>query len=246
MKRKNLIVLTMILAFMIAVPTTVSAASNCSQSNNNYSTLLYYLNMTKNCNNTDTNSSANMDTLKQLLTEYSKQNCNNGSQGSNDQEKPEVTPEKPTPVTPPDSGNSGETGTETQPTTTAEAYAKEVLDLVNEERAAAGLSALTLSDDLTYAATLKSKDMVKNNYFSHTSPTYGSPFDLISSLGIKYSYAGENIAMGYQTPAVVMNAWMNSSGHKANILNANYTQMGLGYVVNSSGQPYWTQLFMKP
>jgi uncharacterized YkwD family protein len=92
-------------------------------------------------------------------------------------------------------------------------------------------------------ATVKSQDMVNNNYFSHTSPTYGSPFDLMKKYGVTYRTAGENIAMGQTTPAQVMEGWMNSSGHRANILNSSYTKIGVGTVQNSSGRYYWTQHF---
>ncbi|EBK2060154.1 hypothetical protein AAL85_25555, partial [Salmonella enterica subsp. enterica serovar Typhi] len=78
-----------------------------------------------------------------------------------------------------------------------------------------------------------------NNYFSHTSPTYGSPFDMMKKFGIKFGYAGENIAMGQKTPAEVVNAWMNSEGHRANILNANYNLIGVGYY-----NGYWAQEFV--
>ena len=74
----------------------------------------------------------------------------------------------------------------------------------------------------------------------HESPTYGSPFEMLTSFGISYRAAGENIAMGYSTPEAVINAWMNSSGHRANILNANYTTIGVGYVADGN---YWTQEF---
>jgi uncharacterized protein YkwD len=83
--------------------------------------------------------------------------------------------------------------------------------------------------------------MVDNGYFSHTSPTYGSPFQMIRAFGLSYRTAGENIAYGYTTPQAVVNGWMNSSGHRANILSSSYTQIGVGYV--SQGN-YWTQLFL--
>ena len=83
--------------------------------------------------------------------------------------------------------------------------------------------------------------MADNRYFSHTSPTYGSPFQMIKNFGISYRTAGENIAAGQRTPKAVVDAWMNSSGHRANILNASYTQIGVGYV--ASGH-YWTQMFI--
>jgi uncharacterized YkwD family protein len=120
-------------------------------------------------------------------------------------------------------------------------FEQQVVTLVNQQRTALGLAPLTLSSELSNVARTKSQDMSDNNYFSHTSPTYGSPFDMLTSFGISYSSAGENIAMGYQTPEAVVSAWMNSPGHRANILNASYTQIGVGYV--SSGN-YWTQEFI--
>ena len=92
-------------------------------------------------------------------------------------------------------------------------------------------------------ATIKSQDMAQNNYFSHTSPTYGSPFDLMKKYGISYRTAGENIAMGQTSPSQVMNGWMNSEGHRANILNSSFTKIGVGVVQNASGRYYWTQHF---
>jgi uncharacterized YkwD family protein len=86
--------------------------------------------------------------------------------------------------------------------------------------------------------------MANLNYFSHTSPTYGSPFDMMKQFGISYSAAGENIAEGQQTPSDVMQAWMNSSGHKANILSSSYTQIGVGIAKNSGGSLIWTQQFI--
>lgn len=140
----------------------------------------------------------------------------------------EVTPPVVTPDKPADQGSSS-------------SYAQQVLDLVNEQRAANGLQSLTLSSSLSAVAQAKAQDMKDNNYFSHNSPTYGSPFDMMKTFGISYRTAGENIAMGYATPKAVVTAWMNSSGHRANILNANYTQMGIGYVATGN---YWSQMFI--
>ncbi len=120
------------------------------------------------------------------------------------------------------------------------AYELEVIRLVNIERAKYGLRELTYSKELSDGARMKSADMQKLGYFSHTSPTYGSPFDQMRSLGISYRSAGENIAMGYSTPEAVVNAWMNSEGHRANILSAKYTEIGVGYVQNGN---YCTQWF---
>ena len=111
--------------------------------------------------------------------------------------------------------------------------------LVNEHRKENGLKPLTISSDLSVKARIKSRDMLENNYFNHISPTYGSPFDLMKSLGITYRTAGENIAMGYKTAEAVVNAWMNSPSHRANILSSNYTSMGIGHV-----NGYWTQWFI--
>lgn len=126
------------------------------------------------------------------------------------------------------------------------AFQKRVIELVNEERAAYGLPALKENAELDKVATMKSEDMAKLNYFSHTSPTYGSPFEMLTNLGINYTAAGENIAMGQPTPESVMDAWMNSEGHRANILNSNFTHIGVGIVKNSRGQYIWTQTFLRP
>ncbi len=118
----------------------------------------------------------------------------------------------------------------------------EVVRLVNIERQKAGLAPLKASSQLSNVARMKSKDMADKNYFSHTSPTYGSPFDMMKQFGITYRTAGENIAKGYLSPTSVMNGWMNSSGHKANILNSSFGTIGVGaYKVGST--IYWTQMF---
>jgi len=96
---------------------------------------------------------------------------------------------------------------------------------------------------LTAIANEKARDMAENNYFSHTSPTYGSPFQMLQQYGIRYRTAGENIAAGQKTPEEVMNSWMNSSGHRANILNPAYTEIGIGYFAGGSYGSYWTELF---
>ena len=120
-------------------------------------------------------------------------------------------------------------------------YEKEVIRLVNEARAKNGLSALTENWELSRVARYKSQDMKDNNYFSHTSPTYGSPFNMMKNFGISYKSAAENIAKGQQTPQAVVNAWLNSSGHRANIMNPSFTQIGVGYVKSGN---YWTQMFI--
>ena len=122
------------------------------------------------------------------------------------------------------------------------AYEAEVIRLVNEIRQENGLQPLSANWELSRVARYKSQDMRDNGYFSHNSPTYGTPFQMIKAFGLSYRAAGENIAKGYPTPQAVVNGWMNSSGHRANILNASYTQIGVGYVPQGN---YWTQMFIR-
>lgn len=177
--------------------------------------------------------------------------------------KPEVTPDVPntTPSIPGNSDNENNNNnnnntennsgsTEEKPSTTPNtnnsdfaSYQQQVLELVNKERSKNGLSPLTLDYSLSNVATKKSQDMINKNYFDHTSPTYGSPFDMMNKFGISYRTAGENIAMGQTTPQQVMNSWMNSEGHRKNILNPNFTELGVGIASNGSSL-YWTQMFI--
>lgn len=120
-------------------------------------------------------------------------------------------------------------------------FEQEVIHLVNEIRAENGLKALAYDWELGRVARFKSQDMKDNRYFAHNSPVYGTPFQMIKNFGISFRSAGENIARGYSTPQAVVNGWMNSSGHRANILNPNYTHIGVGYV---AGGHYWTQMFI--
>ncbi|MGA9225520.1 MAG: CAP domain-containing protein [Mesobacillus sp.] len=128
------------------------------------------------------------------------------------------------------------------PTNTAvSAYEQKVVELTNQERAKNGLKPLALDTALSKVAREKSRDMQNKGYFSHTSPTYGSPFDMMKKFGITYRSAGENIAMGQPTPEAVVKAWMNSAGHRANILNSSYTHIGVGHIASGN---YWTQMFI--
>lgn len=128
---------------------------------------------------------------------------------------------------------------------TAESYTYEVVKLVNQERSKVGLPPLKENWELSRVARYKSEDMIEKNYFSHTSPTYGSPFQMMKDFGISYQAAGENIAAGQRTPAEVVEAWMNSEGHRKNILSPTYTEIGVGYVKGGSYGHYWTQMFIK-
>lgn len=125
------------------------------------------------------------------------------------------------------------------------AQENEVIRLVNVERAKKGLPALKANWQLSRVARYKSEDMANKGYFSHTSPTYGSPFKMMEDFGIKFTAAGENIAMGQQTARDVMNAWMNSPGHRNNILSPSFTEIGVGLAKGPNGRLYWTQMFIK-
>jgi uncharacterized YkwD family protein len=124
------------------------------------------------------------------------------------------------------------------------AFQKEVTDLVNVERTNRGLKPLKLDAELSSVATKKSEDMVNKKYFAHNSPTYGSPFDMMKQFGISYRSAGENIAMGQENPKEVVNSWMNSQGHRENILNPDFTNIGVGIAKDNNGSIYWTQMFV--
>ena len=130
------------------------------------------------------------------------------------------------------------------PTGGEEALSSEVTDvlaLVNGERAAAGLSALTLDSKLCALADIRAKEIVQS--FSHTRPNGTSCFTVFGENGVSYRYAGENLAYGQTSAKAVMNAWMNSSGHRANILGKNFGKIGIScYIAN--GRKYWVQLFM--
>ena len=129
--------------------------------------------------------------------------------------------------------------------TTASKYAAEVLRLVNVERQKENLAPLKNSSSLAAVAVAKSKDMRDKNYFDHTSPTYGTLAEMAKKFNISYTMLGENIAAGQSAPAAVVKSWMNSPGHKANILNARYTHIGIGYAAGGSWNHYWTQLFLR-
>ena len=123
--------------------------------------------------------------------------------------------------------NNSNTGTQTSQMNADE---QEVLNLINKQRTDNGLAALKNDNEVQKVARIKAQDMVNNNYFSHQSLTYGAPFDMLKSFKITYKSAGENIA-GNSTNNGAVTAWMNSSGHRANILNGSYNYTGIGVVV---------------
>ncbi|MEL7658041.1 MAG: CAP domain-containing protein [Bacillota bacterium] len=236
------ITLTLVMLLVMAVPTQAFAAEKCDiQSNiiknNNYSNI--YQQLTK-------------QSGKAVIPSQSTEQEKSAAQSIQVKQAPKAAPVKsavpattaapakstaptaaPAKSTAPTSANIG-------------AYEQQVVDLVNKERAAAGLPALKVNTALANVAEKKAEDLRDKNYFAHQSPTYGSPFDMMKQFGISYSAAGENIAKGQRTPAEVMNGWMNSPGHKANILNSNFTEIGVGYVTDSNGAGYWVQHFIRP
>lgn len=150
---------------------------------------------------------------------------------------------EPSPTAP--GGDDDESGTADPVVPTSGRFAAQVLALTNSARREAGCKPLAENAKLAAAAQAHSEDMAEKDYFAHDSRDGRSPFDRIKDAGYSFGAAAENIAMGQQTPAAVMDAWMDSSGHRANILNCTYTQLGVGYAAGS-GSPYWTQDFGKP
>lgn len=161
-------------------------------------------------------------------------------------EQPDETPDN-TPQLPDDSipEETPDNGTEQAPEeddngTSQVDFASQVVELVNAERAKYGLSALTVDAKVQQAALVRAKESAQS--FSHTRPNGSSFSTALTEAGVSYRRAGENIAYGQRTPQQVMNAWMNSSGHRANILNEDFTTIGVGYTV-INGTAYWAQLF---
>ncbi|MGM7680697.1 CAP domain-containing protein [Cytobacillus sp. Hm23] len=190
--------------------------------------------------------------IQQLLQQLSKQyniKLDIPTQPSNEEQSnntPIDTPIEEAPVVqPPTSApTQPEKPQAEQPQEESSALSKfelQVVELTNVERAKSGLSALKIDESLSKVARTKSADMQSNKYFDHNSPTYGSPFDMMKKFGITYKSAGENIAYGQKTPQDVVNAWMNSEGHRKNILNSSFTHIGVGYVEQGN---YWTQMFI--
>ncbi len=158
---------------------------------------------------------------------YSFQPANNQPAGSQSQGGVSAVPPQaaPTPVS-----NTGINRT-----------AMQVIELTNNERRKHGLAPLTADSALSKVAQTKTNEMNRKHYFSHTSPSYGSPFDMMRDFGVTYRTAGENIAMGQRTAQQVVMAWMNSEGHRKNILSRSYTKIGVGYTATGN---YWSQMFI--
>lgn len=144
---------------------------------------------------------------------------NNSGNGSTEESTPEETPDS------------------------EHAFIREVVRLVNAERAKEGLSPLTINTNVQAAAMVRAKEC--EQLFSHTRPNGSSFSTALKEQNVSYRSAGENIAWGQRSPEEVMNAWMNSSGHRANIMNPNFTTIGVGYYENTKGTDYWCQIFTR-
>ena len=142
-----------------------------------------------------------------------------------------------------ENNTSAKPNTNTNTTASLSSDEQEVFNLINQQRQQNGLSALSINSEVQNVARIKAKDMVDKNYFSHTSPTYGSPFDMLKSFKISYNTAGENIA-GNSSNSGAVTAWMNSSGHRANILNSSFNQTGIGVVSSPKYGKIYVQMFI--
>lgn len=197
-----------------------------------------------NGNNQDNNQGGNMEDNNQGNNNQDKDDNNPGNDNNQDQDKDDNNQDNNNNQ---DQDKDDNNQNDDNNSSNINGFSKEqveVLNLVNKERKANGLKPLTLNKELSNVANIKSRDMIEKGYFDHTSPTYGSPFDMMKKFNISYNTAGENIAMGQKTPSEVMNSWMNSSGHRANILNSTYTELGVGIQKDSNGTIYWTQMFI--
>lgn len=163
-------------------------------------------------------------------------------------ETPETKPETPTPdtekepETPETDTSTPETPEQGEDEGSEKTFERQVADLVNQERKKAGLSEIVFDESASAAALVRAKEIEAS--FAHTRPD-GRSFDTaLTDAGISFRSAGENIAWGQKTPQEVVEAWMNSSGHRANILGKNFTRLGVGYYQNPLGRAYWVQLFL--
>lgn len=229
-------------AILGTVSTTAYAKTSTSNTNSYKYTVYtnsfkYKYQFDKNCNNSGSNNSTSKPNNNNSgNTNNNTGNNNSGNTNNNTGNNNSGSTNNNTGNTNTGNNNSGSSSNSVL------AIEKEVANLVNAERQKAGLKPLTLDSSISNVARTKSQDMADKKYFDHNSPTYGSPFDMMKKFGINYNAAGENIAMGQTTAKAVMNAWMNSPGHRANILSSKFGKIGVGYVIKN-GTPYWTQMF---
>ncbi len=212
------------IAAVLFTGTTVFAAPLQTQTVSCKNTVIF--------SNSDWKSICSADDLKALLERL----CNGQLPETPDcPETPDapITPDVPTT---PDVPDSSEDEANVHP------YVLKVVELVNKERKSAGLNPVTLNTDATTAAQVRAEE--SSVFFSHTRPNGTSFATALKDAGVSYRSCGENIAWGQKTPEQVMEGWMNSTGHRANILNASYTEIGVGFYQNASGVNYWSQLFI--
>jgi uncharacterized protein YkwD len=191
----------------------------------------------KNINMNNVNQNAS---LEDILASLNKSGNNNSTAAPAPTKTPASTSTGTTNGTKPVQTTKPAQTTNSNTNSSISSYADQVLQLVNQERAKAGLSALTTNSTLQAAANLRAQETVQS--FSHTRPNGTTFSTVLKEYGISYRTAGENIAYGQKTPQEVVNAWMNSSGHRANIMNANFGKVGIG-VYQKNGVIYWSQLF---
>jgi uncharacterized YkwD family protein/spore coat assembly protein SafA len=176
----------------------------------------------------------------------------NGNKDKPTKPKEPITPEKPKEPTKPENPNEPTMPEKPEnpnvpgfPGSQNLSFENEVITLVNKERLNAGLTPFAMNPELSNVARHKSNDMRDNNYFSHNSPTYGSPFDMLKKFNVRFSSAGENIAKGQSTPQAVVTSWMNSPGHRKNIMSTTFTEIGVGFSAGENST-HWTQMFITP
>ncbi|WCK52388.1 CAP domain-containing protein [Aneurinibacillus sp. Ricciae_BoGa-3] len=233
---KKLLAATLLTTALVGVNVAGAQAATCPNTNTQYKVVTYSGSQT-----------LSQDQLNQLISQYFGNSVNFANWNTKAAVPVQQTPQKqytaPTQAAPvqvapaqkaapqPAQQAGGSKGQATAGLTQEE---QQMLNLVNQERQKNGLAPLKANMQLVKMARVKAKDMIDNNYFSHQSPTYGSPFDMMKTFGISYQTAGENIA-GNQTVSAAHTALMNSAGHRANILNGSFTQVGIGIV---NGGPY--------
>jgi len=194
---------------------------------------------------------ARLQNLKNRLTRYRRPKTQEPKMNNDMNQQPQAPQEDmtQTPETTPQETPQQEAPQE-QPAPTADAsiatMEKEVVRLVNIEREKQGLQPYKHNSQVTSIARRKSEDMRDKKYFSHQSPTYGSPFEMLNQFGVEFTAAGENIAKGQKTAQAVMTSWMNSPGHRKNILSEKFTEIGVGLAKDANGTTYWTQQFIRP
>lgn len=220
-------IIALTLGTILALSTTTALAADMNTGFNNFSNFYYFFNS---FNTTYTQPARAYNTQEEIQSAQTADNTAKTARTTQQAETSYAQPQQ----------NIAETSA---PASSNMSYEEKVAQLVNVERQKNGLQPLTFDRSISDVARLKSQDMADNNYFAHQSPIYGGAGEMMRSQGINWSAWGENIASGQRSPESVVTAWMNSEGHRANILSPDFGRIGVGYVTNSSGTPYWTQMF---